>query len=86
MAEADYPDTEPVDDDSGRDFWNRRVYAFAVVWFLLQLPRLTLGPGLAGTAGSLFGAAIASLAVAGVLKGLYIVAKRGFARLDPRSA
>ena len=86
MADADEPDSEPADDDSGRNFWNRRVYAIAFVIFLTQIPSTFAYPGIAGTAGGLTGAALGSLALVGLLKALYVVAKRGFARLDPRSA
>jgi hypothetical protein len=62
------------DSDDERGFWSRRVFAVAAVLVLLQAPTIVTQPTLAGMVGGLIGGVLVSLALVGVLKGVFVAA------------
>lgn len=82
MATATDGDTADAPDSTG--FWTTRVYAVAALLFLLTTPTLLAFETAAGMAGGVVGGGLAALAVAGVGKGVIVVAVRGLRYADPR--
>jgi hypothetical protein len=82
MATATDGETADATDSTG--FWTKRVYAVAALLFLLTTPALLAFETAAGIAGGVIGGVLTALAVAGVLKGVGIVAVCGLRYVDPR--
>lgn len=57
----------------GRDFWNRRVYAVAGLFFLIRAPDVVPAATLAGTLGGAFGGIVGSLLLVGAIKKGYLL-------------
>lgn len=68
------------DDDP---FWTLPVFAIAGVLLLLRAPAILSFPTVGGMVGGVIGGVLAALAVAGVLKAVYVVISRAAARVNP---
>jgi hypothetical protein len=75
----------PADDEAGDGgFWTRRVYALAAVIAVLRSPLVLAPETTAGMVGAAGGLVLGALALAGVLKAVYMVGKMAFTAIDPR--